>query len=147
MDIARLFTSVLSMVGPAPDGTPTAPALEPGQRIVAIGDSITEAGGYLRMADAFLATHYPELGIPPIVNAGIGGQMAGDLVMRFQRDVVDSRHAVVTISIGVNDVWHWLGATHDEKILTAYKEDVRRMVDMAQRAGIKVILLAPTVIE
>src|SRR5262249_46139674 len=52
-----------------------------------------------------------------------------------------------TISVGIDDVWHRLGAPHDAKVLATYKRNVSTMVRMAQNAGIKVILLTPTVIE
>jgi lysophospholipase L1-like esterase len=52
----------------------------------------------------------------------------------------------VTISVGINDVWSRLGAPHDEEILAAYKQNVTKMIDMAQGAGIEVILLTPTII-
>ena len=120
--------------------------LKPGSQIVAIGDSITQAGGYLKDVDAVLATKYPELKLPPIQNVGIGGQKAEDLVKRFQKDVVDKKPAVVTISVGINDVWHRAGQPHDPHVLADYWINVEKMVEMAQQAGIKVILLSPTVI-
>ena len=147
MGIAGLFMLAVSLVGPAPKGTPGTLQVKPGQTIVAIGDSITAAGGYLRMSEAFLAEHYPDRKIPEIINAGINAQKAEDLVLRFQQDVIDRRPAIVMISIGINDVWHRLGAPHEEKILAAYRQNLKKMVDMAQKAGIKVILLTPTVIE
>ncbi len=52
---------------------------------MAIGDSITAGGGYLRDIDAVLAQQYPDLKIPKVVNKGIGGQKAEDLVKRFDR--------------------------------------------------------------
>ena len=94
-----------------------------------------------------LAQQYPELKIPKVVNKGIGGQKAEDLVRRFDSDVVKLKPAFVTISIGINDVWHRLDKPHDAKILAAYKENVAKMVDQAQKAGIQVILLTPTVIQ
>jgi lysophospholipase L1-like esterase len=142
-----LFATVLSLVGPPPADTPAALQLKEGQKIVAIGDSITQAGGYLRYINRVLAGQYPELKIPAVINKGIGGQKAEDLVKRFERDVIAQKPAYVTLSIGINDVWHRLGAPHNPKVLEAYKENVGKMVDMAQAAGIKVILLAPTVIQ
>ena len=144
-----LFTLALSLVGPAPEDTPATLQLKPGQTVVAIGDSITAYGnfnGYLTMWDTFLAQHYPDLKIPNIINAGIGGQTSQDLVARFQSDVVDKKPDMVTISIGINDVWSRLGAPHDEEILAAYKQNITKMIDMAQGAGIEVLLLTPTII-
>jgi lysophospholipase L1-like esterase len=145
--IEKLFVMVLALVGPAPKDSPKKIELKPGDTIVAIGDSITQAGGYLLDIDAVLAQQYPDLKIPKVVNKGISGQKAEDLVKRFDNDVVKLKPAVVTISIGINDVWHRVNQPHDPKVLAAYKENVAKMVDMAQKADIRVILLTPTVIE
>jgi lysophospholipase L1-like esterase len=145
--VVKLFALVLSLIGPPPADTPKDLQLNAGDKIVAIGDSITAGGGYLRDIDAVLAQQYPDLKIPNVVNKGIGGQKAEDLIKRFDKDVVQLKPAFVTISIGINDVWHRLKNPHDEKILATYKENVGKMVDAAQKAGIKVILLTPTVIQ
>jgi lysophospholipase L1-like esterase len=141
------IAKVLPWVGAPGPETPKHLILKKGDAIVAIGDSITQAGGYLRDIDAALAGLQPALQLLPIVNVGISGQKAEDLVGRFQNDVVDRKPAVVTLSIGINDVWHRLGAAHDEKVLKAYTANVTKMVAMAQAAGIKIILLTPTVIQ
>jgi lysophospholipase L1-like esterase len=145
--VEKLFAMVLALVGPAPADSPKQFQLKPGEQIVAIGDSITAGGGYLRDIDAVLAQQYPDKKIPKVINKGIGGQKAEDLVKRFGDDVVKLKPAYVTISIGINDVWHRLGAPHDEKVLAEYKKNIAAMVDAAQKAGIKVILLTPTVIQ
>lgn len=143
----RLFAAMLALVGPAPSNTPNELQLKEANTIVAIGDSITQAGGYLRDIDAVLSQQYPDLKTPKVTNAGISGQKAEDLIKRFDKDVVQKKPTFVTISIGINDVWHRMGQPHDEKILATYKENVAKMVDAAQKAGIKVILLTPTVIQ
>jgi N-acetyl-beta-hexosaminidase len=145
--ISKVFALVLSLIGPPPADTPKQLQLKGGDQIVAIGDSITQGGGYLRDIDAVLAKAYPELKLPRVINRGISGQKAEDLVRRFDADVVRLNPAFVTISIGINDVWHRLGAPHDAKVLAEYKKHVATMVEHAQRAGIKVILLTPTLIQ
>jgi acyl-CoA thioesterase I len=145
--LPKIFVMVLSLIGPSPSDTPKDLQLKPGDQIVAIGDSITAAGGYLKDIDAVLAAGYPDLKLPKVINKGISGQKAEDLLRRFDADVVKRKPAYVTISIGINDVWHRLNAPHDPKILAAYKKNVTTMVEHAQTAGIKVILLAPTVIQ
>jgi lysophospholipase L1-like esterase len=145
--IGKLFALALSLVGPPPADTLQNLQLKPGDKIVAIGDSITAGGGYLRDIDAVLTQQYPDLNIPKVINKGIGGQKAEDLVKRFHKDVIQQKPAFVTISIGINDVWHRLKNPHDENVLVAYKENVGRMVDAAEQAGIKVILFTPTVIQ
>ncbi len=145
--IQQLFAMVIALIGPAPADTPKELQLKPGDQIVAIGDSITQQGGYLRDIDAVLAEKCPQLKLPKVINKGIGGQRAEDLVKRFDGDVVRLKPAYVTLSIGINDVWHRLSKPHDPEILAAYKKNVAAMVDQAQAAGIKVILLTPTVIQ
>ena len=145
--LAQLFASLFAVIGPAPRDMTNQIILKPGDRIVAIGDSITAAGGYLHDVDAVLAARYPDLKIPPIINAGIGGQVAEDLVPRFRHDVIEQKPAVVTISIGINDVWGREKEPHDPRVLMKYSENVSKMVEMAQAAGIKVILLTPTIIR
>ena len=145
--VVRLLAIVVSLVGPAPSDSPRQLQLKPGDQIVAIGDSITAQGGYLRDIDAALAAEHPQMKLPPVVNVGISGQKAEDLVPRFDKDVVRRKPAFVTISIGINDVWHRLGKPHDAAVLAAYKVNVAKLVNMAQAAGIKVILLTPTIIN
>ena len=121
--------------------------LKEGDKIVALGDSITAGGGYLKQIDAVLAQQYPDLKIQKVVNKGISGQKAEDMIKRFDKDIVDQKPAFVTISVGINDVWHRVGKPHDEQVLATYKENVTKMVDKAQAAGIKVIIIAPTLIQ
>jgi lysophospholipase L1-like esterase len=118
-----------------------------GEQIVAMGDSITQAGGYLKVIDAVFAQQDPDLRIPKIINVGIGGQKAEDMVARFEKDVIARKPGIVTISVGINDVWHLLDKPHDPAVLEAYGRNVERMVKMAQDAGVKVIILSPTVIQ
>jgi lysophospholipase L1-like esterase len=145
--LGQLFARVLALVGPAPADAPKELELNPGDTIVAIGDSITQAGGYLRDIDTILAAHYPDLKIPPIINAGVSGNKSEDLIRRFDADVMAHKPSIITISIGINDVWHRLAQPHDEQVLKGYKANVTKMVEEAQAAGIKVILLAPTIIQ
>jgi lysophospholipase L1-like esterase len=145
--LSSLLTILLATLGPAGADKPQTFMLKQGDQIVAIGDSITQAGGYLRNIDAVLAQQYPDLKLPKIVNVGISGQKAEDLVKRFEKDVVARKPAVVTLSIGINDVWHRLKDPHDPQVLARYRENVAKMVDQAQAAGIKVVLLTPTVIQ
>jgi lysophospholipase L1-like esterase len=145
-DLSEYATSLMA-IAPASSDLPHQLQLKTGDKIVAMGDSITQDGGYLRNVDAILAAQYPELKIPRIINVGISGQQAEDMVARFQRDVVDRKPAFVTISVGTNDVLHRLNAPHDEKVLAAYTENVSKMVTLAQAAGIRVILLTPAVIQ
>ena len=77
--IVKLFATVLALIGPAPAHSPKEFQLQSGQRIVAIGDSITGEGsnrdtGFVRVIDAVLAKQYPDMKLPKVINAGMGGQ-------------------------------------------------------------------------
>jgi acyl-CoA thioesterase I len=144
--IEKLFVIVLALVGPPPADTPKTCQLKQGDTIVAIGDSITAAGGYLRDIDAVLAQQYPKLKLAKVVNKGIPGHRVEDLAPRFDKDVVQLKPTIVTLNIGVNDVWSRLSKPLDAKDVAFYKETVAKMVDQAQKAGIRVILLTPTVV-
>ena len=149
--LAQLMILMLSLIGPPPVGEsdlhiPREMVLKPGDRIIAIGDSITAEGGYLKIVEMTLQARYPDLDLPPIVNAGISAEKAEDLARRFKRDVLARKPAVVTINVGINDVWHRYPMRHDPRVLAAYWTNVAQMVDLAEAAGIRVILLTPTII-
>jgi lysophospholipase L1-like esterase len=90
-----------------------------GEKLVMIGDSITDCGrtkpvaeglfdplgrGYVTMVEALLGAGYPELGIR-VVNVGTGGNQIRDLKARWQTDVIDLRPEWLSVYIGINDVW------------------------------------------
>ncbi|HOM51963.1 MAG TPA: SGNH/GDSL hydrolase family protein [Phycisphaerae bacterium] len=141
-----ILTGVMALVLAGASGCSNL-RIKPGDQIVAMGDSITQAGGYLRVIDAVFAQQYPDMKIPRIINAGISGEKAEDMVKRFERDVIARNPNIVTISVGINDVWHRMDRPHDPAVLEEYSRNVDRMVVMAQETGARVILLSPTVIE
>jgi lysophospholipase L1-like esterase len=129
-------------------------------RIVMMGDSITQMGaapkGYVTLVDGTLDATRPSDPFE-VINVGISGQKAPQMLERFQRDVVDKKPDLVTLSVGVNDVWHGFrdfakGERHPQGDLPAgdplptYLADVEKMVDMATGAGAKVVLLSPTLV-
>jgi acyl-CoA thioesterase I len=150
--MALSLSSILSLLVPllSPVAAPDAPkelVLKKGDQIVAMGDSITQGAGYLKMTDQVLAEQYPELALPKIINAGVSGNKAENMVARFEKDVIAKKPNVVTISVGINDVWHRLKEPHKDEVLAKYTENVTKMVDLAQAAGAKVIIIAPTLIQ
>lgn len=92
--------------------------LQAGQKIVMIGDSITDAGrrdieppygvGYVTLVRSFVTALHPELGLT-WVNKGIGGDTVRHLADRWVADVLDEQPDVLTVMIGINDVWRRFG--------------------------------------
>lgn len=82
------------------------------------GDSITDAGrsktddigtgyGYATMVMGQIGVDYP--GEYTMYNRGISGNRVVDLYARIKRDIINLKPDVLSILIGVNDVWHELG--------------------------------------
>ena len=78
-------------VARADDATVRPP--EQGERIVFLGDSITEAGnqpgGYVSLVRDELAGRFPTLGIE-VIGAGISGNKVPDLEARLERRICSS---------------------------------------------------------
>ena len=122
-------------------------ALSKGDRIVALGDSITQAGGYLDMIRTVLAKHHAELGVE-VINAGISGHKSPDMHARLERDVISKAPTIVTVSCGVNDVWHGFQDPPRGVDLETYTRTMGRIVDdLESKTKARVYLLTPTVIH
>jgi len=118
--------------------------LKQGQTIVFLGDSITQAGaqpqGYVSLFKLFCGVNGYEV---RVINAGIGGHKSNDMLARLDKDVLAHRPDWVSISCGVNDVWHGERGVP----LPDYKKNMTEMVDRCLRSGAKVLLLTATPIH
>ena len=120
--------------------------MEQGQTLVCLGDSITQADpGYVSLLAALIAAKYPDRNIR-VVNAGIGGHQAPDMLARLSRDVIAHRPDWVTVNVGINDVWHGLDGPHGVP-LNVYEPTVEKIVGTLQsETNAQVVLVTPTVI-
>ncbi|MBW3622574.1 MAG: SGNH/GDSL hydrolase family protein [Armatimonadetes bacterium] len=126
------------------------------ERIVALGDSITEMGGskggYVWQIEQVLRTHYPDARIR-IFNAGISGQDSTQMLGRFQKDVLSREPTLIMISAGINDAYkgfdpdHPLGGGTGGVSVEAYRNNIETMILAARERGIEVVLLTPTPFE
>ena len=115
-----------------------------GQKIAFLGDSITAAGarpgGYCRLVlDGLKKQGIEVTGI----FAGIGGHKSNQMLARLEKDVLSKKPDWMTLSCGVNDVWHGKNGVK----LDDYKTNITAIVDRAQDAGVKVMLLTSTMIK
>lgn len=128
----------------------TADAAQPlakGERIIFLGDSITQGGvgpeGYVTLVKQALAKSHGDLGIE-VIGAGISGNKVPDLEKRLERDVLSKKPTVVVIYIGINDVWHSESGRGTSK--ADYEAGLRRIIQQIKDAGARVILCTASVI-
>jgi len=119
-------------------------AVKDGQKIAFMGDSITQGGwsnkrGYVHLVMAGLEANGVKANPVP---AGISGHKSNQMLARLKKDVLDKNPDWMTLSCGVNDVWHGAKGVP----LDQYKTNITSMVDQCQAAGVKVVILTATVI-
>lgn len=100
------------------------------ERVVFIGDSIFE---YWEKEDPlfFADNHY--------ISKGIRGQTTGQILARFEEDVIALKPSIVVIEGGLNDISEYESGPYKED------ETMRNIIEMTELAdfhGIKVILLS-----
>mgnify|MGYP002623725889 FL=1 len=139
-------------------GVSTKPLISKGDVILFQGDSITDAGrnrgvgetpnhqpalgnGYAWLAAAQLLVGRPQDGLK-IFNRGIGGHKVFQLADRWEADCLDLKPDVLSILIGVNDLWHTL----EPKIgyngtVGIYESDYHALVERTLKALPKVNLV------
>jgi lysophospholipase L1-like esterase len=105
-----------------------APARPGERRVVFMGDSITDNWSRPGYGGFFPGK--------PYVNRGIGGQTAGQMLVRFYADVVALRPRAVVILAGTNDVSGNVGPVRPETI----QGHLAAMAQLAHANGIKVVL-------
>jgi len=121
------------------------------------GDSITDAircrendhyrgSGYATLVSAELCRRYP--GQVKCINRGISGDRVVDILARMKRDILDVKPDVMSLLIGVNDVWHELGdgsgvpAPLFEQVLELIVTEIQRELPQT-----KLMLLEPFVLH
>ncbi|MEO5714887.1 MAG: SGNH/GDSL hydrolase family protein [Luteolibacter sp.] len=119
--------------------------IKSGDKVAFLGDSITQQGqnspgGYVQLIGTGLAANSVKI---EIIGAGISGHKSDQMLERLDRDVLSKKPQWMTLTCGVNDVWHG-----DKGVpLEDYKKNITSIVDQAQAAGIKVIILTSTMIR
>jgi lysophospholipase L1-like esterase len=117
-------------------------AVKSGEKIGFLGDSITQGGwgsskGYVKLIVSGLEAN--GIKVEPIP-AGISGHKSNQMLARVDKDVLSKQPNWMTLSCGVNDVWHGAkGVPLDE-----YEKNIRAIVDKATAAGAKVVILTST---
>lgn len=119
-------------------------AVKDGEKIAFMGDSITQAGarknGYVRLVISGLENAGVKATAIP---AGISGHKSNQMLARLEKDALDKKPDWMTLSCGVNDVWHGKRGVS----LEDYKVNITKIVEKCEAAGVKVMILTSTMIR
>jgi lysophospholipase L1-like esterase len=88
---------------------------------------------------------YPELGLQ-IHNRGISGNKVPDLAERWQKDALDLKPDILSILIGVNDLWHTFAFGNKYKgTVKDYDQGYRALLERTQKEipGVRIVICEP----
>ena len=127
-------------------------------KILFQGDSITDAGrdhrnyhdmgcGYPKYASELIAKAFPNTEFE-FINFGISGNRTCQLFDRLYKDGIAFQPDIISILIGVNDIWH-RGDSHriettDEQIETNYRAILARL---RAQTNAKILILTPYLLD
>lgn len=126
-------------------------------KVVFQGDSITDAmrcreseefrgSGYATLVSAKVGFEHPDK--YEFLNRGISGDRIVDVLARIKRDLINLKPDVLSILIGINDVWHELGNKNgvDAPLFEKYYHILVEQVKAAL-PDIRIIILEPFVLK
>ncbi len=138
-------------------------ALDPGAVVLFQGDSITDAGrdrndknanstrglgrGYaMLIASQLLANHANHK--LKCINRGISGNKVPDLDKRWESDCLQLKPAILSILIGVNDIWHKLNGNYDGTV-QSYEDGLLALLQRTREAlpETRIVLCEPFVLR
>ena len=130
-------------------------------KILFFGDSITDAGrnreadlhisslgyGFVRVIADRLQGVEPEK--YEIINRGIGGNRVVDLYSRIKCDAWNLQPDVLSILIGINDIWHGLGDDPNDVELERFVKVYRMLIEDTLKVlpNVKIMLCEPFVLH
>jgi len=137
--------------------------LASGAVILFQGDSITDAGrdkkggapnntqglgrGYPNLIGGALLADYPDKKLT-VYNRGISGNKVPDLAARWQPDAIDLKPNILSILIGVNDIWHKLSGRYDGTVAdyeTGYRQLLQQTLE--KLPGVRLVICEPFVLR
>ena len=154
----------MSNLAQAAAATRKGKVIGPGDVILFQGDSITDAGrsrekasipneqaglgsGYAWLAAGALLVDRPNDQLK-IYNRGISGNKVYQLAERWESDCLELKPTLLSVLIGVNDIWHKLGGKYDGTI-EVYERDYRALLDRTRKAlpKVKFVVCEPFVLR
>jgi hypothetical protein len=132
------------------------PIFKNGDQVVFVGNSITNHGGFHHDIALFYATRYPTQNIH-VINSGISGNRAINVVNRMDSDVLNNHPNWSVIKLGMNDVqkelytkeaWAKPGiADERQKAADVYRRDYEIIIKTLLKNNSKIILQTPTIYD
>ena len=127
-------------------------------KILFQGDSVTDAGrdrsdphdmgnGYPRFASAMIQDSFPDTEFE-FVNLGISGNRTEHLLERMEADFMEIQPDIVSILIGVNDVWHHYAFEYVETTDEQFEKNYRTLLDnLKSRTNARILMIQPFLLE
>lgn len=124
-------------------------------KILFQGDSVTDAGrdrsnphdmgeSYPKYASAMITDAFPDTEFE-FINLGISGNRTEHLVQRLQSDFIDVQPDIVSIMIGINDVWHhYYPGLEVETTDEAFEANYRTVLSaIREKTNAKILIIEP----
>ena len=125
-------------------------------KLVFQGDSITDAGrdrrnyhdvgpGYPKYASEILVSNHPEIEFE-FINFGISGNRTDQLFDRLYEDALQFQPDIISILIGINDIWHRKSNifTTDEQFALNYRTILKLI---KEKTNAKIVMMTPFVLD
>lgn len=159
LGIGAAYGSVACQSAGAREAVPLTQA----SKILFQGDSITDAhrnrktelpndanglgNGYPYFAAGHLLRTHPELKLK-VLNRGVSGNKVPDLQARWQADCIDLQPDVLSILIGVNDLWHKLNGKYAGSV-EDYVSGFRKLIEDTQDKlpNTRIVICEPFVLK
>ena len=127
--VARMINDYGNTARYAADNQKVQPPAPGEDRVVFMGDSITDGWGRNNNGSTFFPGK-------PYINRGISGQVTPQMLLRFYPDVIALKPKVVVFLAGTNDI----GGNIGPMTLEATESYLMSMADMARANNIKIVL-------
>ncbi len=127
-------------------------------KIVFQGDSVTDAmrdrsdchnmgTGYPKYASEMLTKYNPDISFE-FINMGISGNRSSQLFDRLYTDALIFEPDIISVLIGVNDVWHRYDTTRIMTTDAQYALNYRSILERIKReSNAKIVMLEPFILD
>lgn len=127
-------------------------------KILFQGDSITDAGrdrsdphdlgrGYPLYTAELIRSEFPETEFE-FIDLGISGNRSENLLARMESDIVELQPDLISILIGVNDVWHRQPPTSIPTTDEQFEANYRRILEAVKmRTNAKLLMIEPYLLD